>query len=285
MANSPVLLFCVGATKASTSWLFRFLLGHPDCYLRSVKELHVFDRRDAGRAEAQIASLRLDIARLQFAPVLNRRLTAKIKDREALIDVLRDGGDNAYLDYITQGIRAQKVVADITPSYSLLSVDRLRKMAALLPDVRFVYLMRDPVARLWSHVRMSAFRSGGTIEADAARIFDATLAGQQPDILDRSDYRAAIARLDAAVDPSKLLVMFQEVMLTLPGIARLCTFLGLSNRTADFGKRVHFGPNLAMTEDQLLRARAVLRPQYEFAANRFGSLPDQWLRNMGKGVA
>jgi hypothetical protein len=48
---------------------------------------------------------------------------------------------------------------------------------------------------------------------------------------------------------------------------------------------VHFGPNVAITEDQLLRARAALRPQYEFAADRFGTLPDQWMRNMGEGVA
>ncbi len=285
MVDRPVLLFCVGATKASTTWLFKFLSRHPDCYLRSIKELHVFDRRDKGRTEGAIASLQADIARLQSELPLNPRLKTKIRDSHALIAVLRDGGDDAYLAYLTEGLGTHKLVADVTPSYSLLSVDRLRKMATLLPDVRFVYLMRDPVARLWSQIRMAAFRSGDAIETTAARIFDAALAGQQPDLLDRGDYRAALARLDAAVDPSKLLVMFQEVLLTHPGIARLCAFLGIANCTADFGNRVHFGPNLAITEDQLLRARVALRPQYEFAADRFGLLPDQWLRNMGKGVA
>ena len=41
--SDPVLLFGIGATKAGTSWLHRYLAGHPDCALRSIKELHFFD--------------------------------------------------------------------------------------------------------------------------------------------------------------------------------------------------------------------------------------------------
>lgn len=287
MAKAATLLFCVGATKASTTWLYKYLAGHPECHLRSIKELHYFDMLDSSLTKARIAALQGDLNEMRVEVGLrpNRRLATKIMDVEAWIPVLQSHDDHAYLGYLTEGIGKSKLAADVTPAYSLLSVDRLRTMAALLPDVRFVYLMRDPVARLWSHVRMAAFRSAGDLEASAVRVFDAVLAGKKPDVMDRGDYRASLARLDAAIHPSRLLVMFQEVLLTLPGIRQLCAFLGISDHPAKFTNRVHVGPNLVMTQDQLLRARAALHPQYEYAASRFGALPDTWLRNMGEGVA
>ena len=38
----PTLLICVGATKAGTSWMYRYLHDHEACYVRSVKECHYF---------------------------------------------------------------------------------------------------------------------------------------------------------------------------------------------------------------------------------------------------
>lgn len=227
----------------------------------------------------------LDRAQAEFALQPSRPLAAKIADLEAWLPVLIAGDEAGYLAYLTAGIADQHLVADVTPSYALLPVDRLRTMAALMPDVRFIYLMRDPVARLWSHVRMSAWRQHGDPAKNAEVVFNAALAGQQTDVTDRGDYQSALARLDAAIDPSRLLVMFQEVLMTVPGVQRLCAFLGISGCEVDFSRRVHAGPRLAMTQDQLMRARLTLRPQYDFAATRFGSLPDAWLRNMGKGVA
>lgn len=287
MTKAPTLLFCLGATKAGTTWLFKFLLRHPDCSLRSVKELHFFDSLDSGRLQQRAAQVQADLDRLsaEYQAKPTRGVARRIVDLEGWLTVLAEGTPPAYLAYLTHGLVARHLVADVTPSYALLSADRLRAMASLLPDVRFVYLMRDPVARLWSHVRMSAFRTGGDLELQAARVFDGVLSGQQKDVSDRGDYRAAIARFDATIAPSRLLVMFQEVLMTAPGIQTLCAFLGIAQHNANFSNRVHIGPQLDMTNDQLLRARAALRPQYEFAANRFGPLPEPWLRNMGEGKA
>ena len=214
-----------------------------------------------------------------------RRMAKKIKDIEEWCPVLQRPDDAAYLSYLMQGLGTRQLVADVTPSYALLTVDRLRRMAAILPDVRFVYLMRDPLARLWSHVRMSASRRIGDLQAEAGSVLDAVLKGQQADIQARGDYRAVVGRLDAAVDPSRLLVMFQEVLLTIPGIRQLCAFLGIADHPADFTNRVHQGPRLTMSGNQAMRARVALRAQYDFAADRLGTLPDAWLGNIKEGMA
>lgn len=276
--QAPTLCFCVGATKAGTTWLYKFLAQHPDCHLRNVKELHFFDGLENGTAQARVARMQRMIDRAVAAAV-------RTEDAKALMAVLNSGDEAHYLAYLQDGAGEQRVVADITPAYGLLPVERLRKMAALLPDVKFIYLMRDPVARLWSHVRMSAHRQGGDFAARAALVFENVLAGKQIDVTDRGDYQSVLGRLDAAVDPSRLLVMFQEALMTIPGVDRLCAFLGIASQQPDFDRWVHKGQDLVMTTDQLARARVALRKQYVFAASRFGTLPDAWLRNMGEGVA
>ncbi|MDB5657806.1 MAG: hypothetical protein JWS10_421 [Cypionkella sp.] len=35
MSKQPTLLFCVGATKAGTSWLYDHLFAHPECHFRT----------------------------------------------------------------------------------------------------------------------------------------------------------------------------------------------------------------------------------------------------------
>ena len=46
------MLFCIGAQKAGTSWLYTLLATHPECHL-PVKEVHYFDTVvDAKRAGA-----------------------------------------------------------------------------------------------------------------------------------------------------------------------------------------------------------------------------------------
>jgi len=287
VVKSPTLLFCVGATKASTSWLFNYLSGHPDCHLQKFKELHFFDNLDVAPKLARVTLLQSerDALRAEHQAAPRPALAARIASADAWLEVLKSGNTQSFLDYLTRNIGQKNLIADITPAYALLPIDRLRAMAALLPDVRFVYLLRDPVARLWSHVRMSAYQRGSDFMVQAAQIFDAAMAGTQSGLLNRGDYKSALGRLDAAVDPSRLLVMYQEVLLTVPGIQRLCAFLGIAQHDANFADRVHAGPQLAMTDNQKLRAQQFLRPQYQYVADRFGPLPEAWLRNMGEGVA
>ena len=288
MVTQPITLsFCVGATKASTTWLYSYLAQHPDCHLRSIKELHFFDTLESGGGVARANRMQrdLDHARAQQSGRPTGLGGASIADTEAVIAMLRSGDEAQYLAYLNGGRGAERLIADATPAYALLPVARLQRMAALLPDVRFVYLIRDPVARLWSHVRMLAHREGGDIATRTARIYDDVLAGGRADVTDRGDYASVLTRLDAAIDPSRLLVMFQEVLLTEPGVTKLCAFLGIAQKSADFARVLHRGPEMAMSVDQQRRARVALRRQYDCVATRFGTVPDAWMRNMNEGVA
>lgn len=289
MRTEPTFLFCVGATKAGTSWLYRYLARHPECHLRSIKELHYFDMLESGnfdrhrqREAARLADLRAEAAAGKPMPALRARM---LRDTEAWCSVIeRDGEDlDAYRAYLTEGRGERPVVGDITPAYALLPVARLSAMARMASDVRFVYLMRDPVARLWSQARMVAQRKARSVAEFPARA--AQVMGEMVDAIakgrsDREDYIGAVARLRAAVDPARLFLQLQDEMMSVSGLARLCAFLGIAAAPADFAKRVHEGAPLELDEGLRQRAQVALRPQYDFVASLFPALPEAWRKNM-----
>jgi hypothetical protein len=58
---------------------------------------------------------------------------------------------NWYLDQLAPG--NGRVKGEASPSYALLPVERIRLLHRLAPNAKVIFLMRDPVARAWSHAK------------------------------------------------------------------------------------------------------------------------------------
>lgn len=296
MTGVPAILICVGAAKAGTSWLYRHLQRHPDCHLRSVKELHYFDTLESGRLAHVAARLDQRIARMEAAPIPEapadlRRAERALRDAWAWREVLAQGDGSAGLDayrrYLTAGAgEGRRLVGEVTPAYALLPAPRLEQIARLGEALRVVYLLRDPVGRLWSQARMAARRITGSApavsiaSAEMARMIDEVAAGRGG----RSDYAGTIGRLRAAIAAPRLMILLMDEMLSPAGLARLQAFLGIRPMPGAFERPVHAGVPMPLAEDLRRRAMAVLRPQYEFVARLVPELPAAWRRNMSEGL-
>ena len=272
--GEPRILFGIGATKAGTSWLHRWLETHPECRLRTVKELHVFDTLEEGAPRHRANGLRK--LRDEFAAKGARE--ERLRDLDELADLLMKGAPReAYLAYIRAGRGEAKVVGDITPAYALLPAARLRDLAGF-GDTRFIYILRDPVERLWSHVRMMAGRrepDGSVTPERADRILNRTFRGEESAIERRSDYRGALQRMEAGVPEHRRLLVFFEDLFGGPASERICDFLGIA-RVPPLAKVVHGGQPLEMTDAQRRAARDWLDDQYRFVEGLFGRVPPEW---------
>ncbi len=284
------LLFGIGAAKAGTSWLHDYLLHHPDCAMPRIKELHFFDTMQDGTQERRLkvlakerAALEDKLAGFQASGKTARAaaLAARIDEIGRYCDVIRGGDTAAYTGFL-EGIRGRRaLVGDVTPAYALLPAERLGEMARIGPAVRFIYLLRDPVERLWSNVRMMAHRKagGGDPAPVAHRIFDRVISGQDPGNFARSDYRGCLRRLAAAVPGPQVLVEFFEELFSEAAIRKICDFLGISYAQPAFAKVVHQGKtSLPLDPARRVAARAFLAPQYDYVSARMGGVPDSWQR-------
>ncbi len=280
-----VVFLCVGAAKAGTSWLHRQLAHHPECHFRALKELHYFNALDRGFLEREYEKhkdwqdeLRARVELSDTGPTDQQ--AQRLADRGAWLDVLARGREDreAYLAYLHDGAGEAKVVGEMTPAYALLSIDRLAGMARMAPDVRFLYLLRDPVERLWSHVRMIAGRrhpQGEVTGERCAAILNRTIGGAETQIVTRSDYGGAIDRLKAAIAPAKLLIDVFEDVVAGDGLNRICDFLGIRRVDPD-PEPVYEGHALAMTSAQRSLATHWLAPQYAAAEAALGRRPATW---------
>jgi hypothetical protein len=280
-----VVFLCVGAAKAGTSWLHAQLSNHPECHFRTLKELHYFNALEDGKLNRELRK-----HRDQQAAVLDRvarradgpsdAQIQRLADRGAWLDVLERRGEDleAYLAYLHAGQETRKVVGEMTPAYALLPAERLEKMAKMAPDVRFLYLLRDPVERLWSHVRMMAGRRAddGVVTAkSSAHILERTLHGAEDQIAMRSDYASAINKLAASVPRAKVIFEVFEDVVAGDGLNRICDFLGISRMKPDSAP-IHAGQTLEMTPKQREMSRKWLENQYVAAQAALGRMPAAW---------
>jgi hypothetical protein len=278
------MLFCAGAVKAGTFWLYEYLRSHPETYLRSIKEMQFFNKLDEAALGARVKRMEKDIAGMQRDLDIGKTrfpawVIKQTADRLAYCRVLTAPDPvAAYLRDLTAGVEGKRLVGEMTPEYGRLPVARMRDLQALSADVRWVFVMRDPVERLWSHVRKLIKRAAVAPAAFAAACvakFNDVLAGQAPDVIQRGDYAAIHARLVQAVPHDKRLVMTYEEMITQQGVTRVTDFLGLMRRQAPLQNRVHAGTPVDMPPPLRQRAREWLKPQYAFVAATLG-LPQDW---------
>jgi hypothetical protein len=141
---------CVGAQKSATSWLARTLQEHPQVWVPPIGEPHFFDRR--GRHHRSRVRVLLERARAadpalhDYADRVLRHPTVSL---EWYHDVFADPGGRATMR------------ADITPAYLGLPEAAVSSARALLGDVPVLVVVRRPLDRELSQLRMWATRRAG----------------------------------------------------------------------------------------------------------------------------
>lgn len=287
ISRDKTFVLGVGAQKAGTSWLHDHLASSPQCDPGFMKEYHVWDGldletmshfRDRLMKRAQRAAGQL--ARGEQATAENLRLASFYADPDAYFD---------YFELLLSrpGIRA---TMDVTPSYAMLSAERLaairdgfeRRGIRVAP----VFLMREPVERIWSAVRMykqrRPERHDSTPEERVLEVYDA------PWFELRTRYEHTMDALDSVFGPDGVHYALYERLFEEPSVEELSAFIGIDPVPADTGRRVNASPKsdlLRLPDGAARRVAEHYRATYEAVAERVGpdvvaaAWPDRrWLR-------
>lgn len=295
------MFFCIGAQKAGTTWIDALLRQSPDCHFSKTKELHYFDV--LGGVADQVHQHRVNQAALYAGRLgpgpgpANRPVLLAMQQVAAQLaihsgPVQGPGRHAAYLDYLLAGRRTEPVVCDITPTYALLDSPMFREMASI-GQARFLFILRDPVDRLWAQIRMMVRARSLAPNLPPAACQDACIAhaweliasgrlaalAPTDHAVGRADYARTIVALEAAVPADRIKYLFYDQLFTQDSADALCTFLDIAPGLA-LPSRPDPAPDVAkpILPATLARAlHAALYPQYEFAKGWFDdSLPVQW---------
>lgn len=263
----------------------------------AIKEAHYWDTFDSDLRDKQVAAFRMRLRELRAAKddaadaglgwkVDN--MTRRIKEMKGLIATLEGdrAGDARYAAWLKEGRDTAHVVADMTPNYATLDDDTLARMRDLSPATKFVYLIRDPLDRLWSHIRMQARRQRQVHEVYEKKsnniLYRILNRGDEKHILERGEYPNVIRKLRRVIPEGRLLVQFAEDLFTSSGIAQLCAFLGIAPQPATQPAPAHAGPEVVMLDKLRPRALGMLNEHYEWVARNVGPLPQRWQDNRAR---
>ncbi|MDN2566097.1 sulfotransferase [Aquibium sp. A9E412] len=212
----------IGVQKAATTWMFRLLQGHPDVTLPGGKEVNFFNRRAFAPESAFSGAWATAHAETALRNHVERNRTLNPRWVRVLAHLLDHGLDQAWYETLMGFFPNVARRGDITPEYAHLPGDHIDALLAFAPQVRIVLLLREPVARVVSHVAMIG------AQVPAARPFLDALA-REPAVLARSRYETIVPAWTRRVPPERMLVMRSEAFESEPQAAagRLAGFLGI----------------------------------------------------------
>lgn len=263
---------CIGAQKAGTSWLYAQLQTHPEVWMPPVKELQYFNhlyvpehrgwtswhiRQGAAKA------LAYHVGRPEPPDFGYVRYLADLATRDPFTE---DWYRRAFDRPGAHG----RLVGDITPEYSTIPEAGLRHVRALLGAVKVIYILRAPLDRALSQLRMNVSRHGPDRLTPEKWVEFA----DQWDIDNRGDYRAYVPRWKAHFAPADLLFLpYGRIAGDPVGLLReVEAFLGLTPQD-DYPRlreRVHATGRLAIPAAIERRLAERLAPQAAFLAEEFG---------------
>lgn len=283
MANNRIFLLGMGAQKSGTSWLYKYLTSVDEFESGIFKEYHVLDAifcpetpgryKGTMKVASQVLSQNDSVPSSQQRFVHRASLTLNVQ---------------YYYDHFANLFAKQnkKIVGDFTPSHSALPTAALQEVrnefTARNIDVKPIFLMRDPIERAWSALRMA--RRDKSLRKDEFR----QLGISNPYILDddellqilpdttgyriRSDYQKTIENIENVFSQRNIVYAFYEELFTYNSIYCIADKIGFQYVKPNFQYRANPSPKTSTLSPKTL---AYLRDRYDatyrFVGDQFGS--------------
>ncbi|CAM3427246.1 sulfotransferase [Paracoccus nototheniae] len=198
---------CIGAQKAGTSWLAQMLGQHPQVWIPPFKEVQYFNHLHIPehrhwiawhyRNKPQEIRQRHKMRKVDLAPELDDYLKSVTSGKMF---------HNQWYKRIFAPAPAHAMPMDFTPEYSGLPDEGVQAVRNFLPKARVIYLIRHPVDRAISQLRMNLRREKRTPET-----MDDWLAEVANPVLDeRGDYATYLPRWLARY-PDMLVIPFGQI--------------------------------------------------------------------------
>ena len=287
-------LLGVGCQKGGTTWVHDHLSRHPQCALGIAKEYHTFDvvasRQQRHMLVRSMKRLRmaLELAEGKLlkgdpvpldgsVPLLrSAELHEKLMRNLRKVNFALDHSD--YVNYFRGLAEPEQVriTGDITPEYAVLSAGdyaEIRKMVEARGDlkIKVLFMMRDPIERIFSSEKMNCRRLGQSEEQAA---INTVKKYKHPMNAPKSQFENTIRGIEEIFDRKDILYLFYEEMFKSHDVSALYDFLGIDRVIEpDFGHNpLPSGKVKArLSEEGIAEMRDYFAPTYDFVAERFGA--------------
>ena len=147
----------IGAQKSGTSWLYARLNELEEFSLPPIKELHYFDRFSTVYGKSNLlqeASLQKRLINLKWTKTALNVLFKNRKDSRKFRWLIKWYFSNYNESwYLSLFDNCKGITGEISPSYAAIDKDGIKRMHDLVPHVKIIFIIRNPIERAWSQYR------------------------------------------------------------------------------------------------------------------------------------
>lgn len=151
----------IGAQKSGSTWLSLNLRKHPQVHMPPLKELHYFSR------SRRHPSFSIDMRILDLQWRRGLRETFKLNNIKYMpwfLKYLFGYYNDQWYESLFACVGNKRICGEITPAYSMLEKEDIKKIHVLMPNVKIIFIMRNPVDRAWSHFKNIKWQENKKIE-------------------------------------------------------------------------------------------------------------------------
>lgn len=158
---------CIGAQKAGTTWLYHNLKNHEDIYLTPRKEIHYFDElyksEKTGLLDRITAKEGLNKWLWQQTLIPSFKTAIIQKSPSDFLWFVRYYFFKRNFEWYKKLFVCPegKISGDITPDYCILDNNTIARIKEAFPNLKIVYIIRNPVERAWSAIKMRYVKRRG----------------------------------------------------------------------------------------------------------------------------
>lgn len=206
-ANTADILL-IGAQRAMTTWAHRLAALHPDAW--------VFP---------------------DSAPLTSTNKEAQFWTRN------RQRGADWYRCLMTPPERRDRLSLDFSPDYALLDAEAIAECKALSPTAKVIYILRDPLARALSALRVHTMWDSGNAAHGTVTLrpgAEVAARAERARLWAHADYAGNVARWRAAYPGLALFNAEDLAADPVAGAQRLMVAMGLDPARMDPARRAQF---------------------------------------------
>ena len=276
------LFLSVGAMKAGTTWLYSVLRDHPDIYFSPEKEVHYFAHLHTpstpltphGRlSRVKALTSQIDPQKSQLGNTRSRMIWFS--------KYLSDPIDDAWYADLFSLRRDQKYCADFSNLHCHLDEEGWDHVRGITSNLKVLYTMRNPMKRLWSHVKFHLKVTGQTDKLKTWGSDELVKFARQEFIWTNTKYVEAVDRMQRYLGPDELMISFFEDIHDDPRgwLSQLQEFLGIDAVAFDeaaLRKKVNPTETLAMPEALVEAFSGEFAQQAQVLSERGFTVPASW---------
>jgi hypothetical protein len=286
----------IGAPRTGTTWLHANLRRHPEIWMPPVKEVHYFDKRHVKRSEHRYYRGHMAKRMPRYRRLKTYRSAIGRGDSGFLRNLswdahffLRKRDNDWYRGVFRPG--PGQIAGEITPAYSMLDRKVVKEIHGINPDLRVIYLLRNPIERSWSSALMSLGKRGGQAlenipDDELITHFDG--AGHSG----RGNYLRTLDRWEGVFGRDQVFIGFLDEIQNDPRelLLRVYRFLGVAADDAHIPAAVAAKVNTSQSQKSAIPERVQIHlarmylSQLKVLSDRFGEPATGWLRRAEESI-